>query len=76
MTTITDSGLREIKDLINGIAQTVNGLDKKLDVNQARTDEKLNAIEKCLQLVKTRINAQTNWFIGAFAALVGGLLIP
>lgn len=49
---------------------------KKIDVNQARTDEKLNAIEKRLQLVKTRINAQTNWFIGAFAALVGGLWIP
>jgi acetolactate synthase small subunit len=67
MTTVTDSDLREIKDLING-------LDKKIDVNQARTDEKLNAIEKRLELVKTRISAQTNWFIGAFAALVGGLL--
>jgi hypothetical protein len=74
MTTVTYSDLREIKDLINGIAQTVNGLNKKIDVNQARTDEKLNAIEKGLELVETRINAQTNWFIGAFAALVGGLL--
>ncbi|MBE9175060.1 hypothetical protein IQ225_06620 [Synechocystis salina LEGE 06155] len=76
MATVTDSDLREIKDLINGISQTVNGLDKKIDVNQARTDEKLNAIEKRLELVETRINAQTNCFIGIFVTLVSELLIP
>ncbi len=74
MTTITESDLKEIKDLINGLAQTINGLDKKIDVNQARVEEKLNGIDKRLKLVETRINTQTNWFVGAFAALVGGLL--
>jgi len=33
MTTVTDSDLKEIKDLMGGLAQTVNGLDKKIDVN-------------------------------------------
>jgi hypothetical protein len=67
VTTVTDADLKELKDLIT------NGFTK-LEVNQARIEEKLNGIDKRLELVETRINTQTNWFVGAFAALVGGLL--
>jgi hypothetical protein len=67
MTTATDADLKELKDLMT------SGFTK-LEVNQSRIEEKLNGIDKRLELVETRINTQTNWFVGAFAALVGGLL--
>jgi hypothetical protein len=67
VTTVADADLKELKDLIT------NGFTK-LEVNQARIEERLNRIDKYLELVETRINTQTNWFVGAFAALVGGLL--
>jgi predicted nuclease with TOPRIM domain len=48
MATVTDSDLQELKDLING-------LDKKIDVNQSRTDEKLNSIDKRLIRLETKL---------------------
>jgi hypothetical protein len=67
VTTVTDADLKKLKDLIT------TGFTK-VEVNQVCIEEKLNGIDKCLDLVETRINTQTNWFVGAFAALVGGLL--
>jgi hypothetical protein len=68
MATITDSDLQELKDLING-------LDKKIDINQARIDERLNAIESNLSDLKKQTDKQDNrlWVLisGMFLALLG-----
>ncbi len=70
MATITDSDLQELKDLING-------LDKKIEVNQARTDEKLDAMISNLSDLKKQIDKQDSrlWVLvsGMFIALVGVL---
>lgn len=67
MATVTESDLQEIKDLIYA-------LDKKIDVNQARTEEKLTGIDKRLDVIEARVNNLTGWLIGVLLALVGGLL--
>jgi hypothetical protein len=68
MTTVTDSDLQELKDLISG-------LDKRIEVNQTRTDEKLDSIEKDLSELKKQTEKQDNrlWVLisGMFLALVG-----
>jgi tetrahydromethanopterin S-methyltransferase subunit G len=45
-----------------------------LKIGQARIEEKINGIDKRLELIENRVNNQTSWFIGSFVALVGGLL--
>ncbi len=70
MSTITDSDLQELKDLING-------LDKRIEVNQARTDEKLDAIEKNLSELKKQVDKQDSrlWVLvsGMFLVIMGAL---
>ena len=45
-----------------------------LKIGQARIEEKINGIDKRLELIENRVNNQTSWLIGSFVALVGGLL--
>jgi hypothetical protein len=45
-----------------------------LKIGQARIEEKINGVDKRLELIENRVNNQTSWFIGSFVALVGGLL--
>ncbi len=63
MATVTDSDLKEIKDLITDIK-----------VSQAEIKGQLNGIDKRLEIVESRINSLTGWLIGILFALVGGLL--
>jgi hypothetical protein len=51
MATITDSDLKEIKDLINGL----NG---KIEANQVRTEEKLNSIDNRISKLEGTLQAQ------------------
>ncbi len=49
MSPVTDTDLREIRDLILN-------LDKKLDVFMARTDERLNAVDQRITTLDTSLN--------------------
>ena len=64
MTVSTETELREL--ITAGFTD--------LKIGQARIEEKINGIDKRLELIENRVNNQTSWFIGSFVALVGGLL--
>lgn len=49
MTAVTDSDLRELKDLILG-------MDKKLDIYIARTDERFNTIDEKFKSIDQRFD--------------------
>ena len=65
--TVSTETEKELRELI-----TAGFTDLK--IGQARIEEKINAIDKRLELIENRVNNQTSWFIGSFVALVGGLL--
>jgi hypothetical protein len=65
--TVSTETEKELRELI-----TAGFTDLK--IGQARIEEKLNGIDKRLELIENRVNKQTSWFIGSFVALVGGLL--
>jgi hypothetical protein len=74
MATVTDTDLQELKDLIT------SGFNR-IDINQARLEEKFVAMDQRLELIESRVNSFENrvnsftgWFIGSLIALVGGLL--
>ena len=52
MPTVTDSDLKELKDLIT------TGFTK-LEVNQARLEEKINGLDKRMDILEGRINGLT-----------------
>lgn len=56
MSTVTDSDLQEVKDLINR-------LDRKIDVNQARTDENLNGLKISQGEMKMQLTSIDNRLI-------------
>lgn len=49
MSTVTESDLKELKDLILGI-------DKKLDIHIARTDKRFNTIDERFRSLEQRID--------------------
>ena len=65
--TVSTETEKELRELI-----TAGFTDLK--IGQARIEEKINGIDKRLELIEHRVNNQTSWFIGSFVALVGGLL--
>ena len=65
--TVSTETEKELRELI-----TAGFTDLK--IGQARIEEKINGIDKRLELIENRVNDQTSWFIGSFVALVGGLL--
>jgi hypothetical protein len=68
MTPTSETDIRELKELISN-------LDKKIDVFQARTEEKLDGVAKRLDNLETRERDRDNrfWALvgGAFLALFG-----
>jgi CHASE3 domain sensor protein len=58
MSTVTESDLRELKDLINTrfseLDRKIDGIDKKLDIHIVRTDEQLKAINNTLAQMDKR----------------------
>ncbi|MFM7190156.1 MAG: hypothetical protein ACKOX2_04970 [Microcystaceae cyanobacterium] len=67
MPTVTENDIQQLKDLIT------SGFNK-LEVNQARLEEKVNALDKRLDIIESRVNGLTGWLIGILFVFVGGLL--
>jgi len=57
MPTVTENDIQQLKDLIT------SGFNK-LEVNQARLEEKVNALDKRLDIIESRVNGLTGWLIG------------
>ena len=85
MATVTDTDLKEIKDLIvdlkinqvrmeERLSGQINALDEKLSGQINTLDQKVSGIDKRLEIVEIRVNGLTGWLIGVLFALVGGLL--
>ncbi|NCJ05343.1 hypothetical protein GS597_02200 [Synechococcales cyanobacterium C] len=56
MTQATDSEIREIRDLILGMDKKIDSLDKRLEVSQARNDERFNSIDKRFTALNTQLS--------------------
>jgi hypothetical protein len=88
MATVTDTDLKELKDLITAQSSQlvrVNDTLTEIKISQARTeerlsgqittlDEKVSGLDKRLDIIEGRVNGLTGWLIGVLFALVGGLL--
>jgi len=85
MATVTDTDLKEIKDLIidlkinqvrmeERLSGQINALDEKLSGQINTLDQKVSGIDKRLEIVEIRVNGLTGWLIGVLFPLVGGLL--
>jgi|688.fasta_scaffold1201058_1 ferritin-like metal-binding protein YciE len=79
MPTVTESDLKELKDLITARFDETNGkiqsLDNKFNLYAAKTDEKLESLKEGLADLKKQSEKQDNrqWvlFSGMFLALLG-----
>jgi chromosome segregation ATPase len=71
-------GVAEIKVDINNINKrlddTNTNLNKRLDDTNANLNKRLDDTNSQITQIQTKINGQTNWFIGIFSILVTGLL--
>lgn len=65
MPTVTENDIQQLKDLIT------SGFNK-LEINQVRLEEKVNALDKRLDIIESRVNGLTGWLIGILFAFVGG----
>ena len=85
MATVTDTDLKEIKDLIidlkinqvrmeERLSGQINALDEKLSGQINTLDQKVSGIDKRLEIVESRVNGLTGWLIDVLFPLVGGLL--
>jgi flagellar capping protein FliD len=85
MTQATDTDIRELRDLLLGLDKKIDGLDKRLEVSQARTDERFNSIQqqitdldkslnKRIDSLEQRGNAQETRFWGMVTLLATALL--
>ncbi|MFM7579360.1 MAG: hypothetical protein ACKO5Q_20805, partial [Microcystaceae cyanobacterium] len=75
MPTVTETDLKELKDLIIDLKSDIQAIDKKIDVYTAHTDERLEAINTSLSELKKQTDKQDNrlWLLisGMFLALLG-----
>ena len=55
MTQATDTDIRELKDLIQGLDRKIDGLDKKIDLGFANVDIKLAEIKGDIKTLDTRV---------------------
>ncbi|PZV22279.1 MAG: hypothetical protein DCF12_20740 [Snowella sp.] len=74
MATVTDTDLKELKDLITDLKVNQVRMEKRLSGQMATLDEKVLGIDKRLDIIESRVNGLTGWLIGVLFALVGGLL--
>jgi predicted nucleic acid-binding Zn-ribbon protein len=49
MTSATDTDIREIKDLIQGLDKKIEGLDKRMEVGFAKLEGQINTVEAKLE---------------------------
>ena len=81
MSTITENDIQELKDLINQRFDELNGelktVDKKIDIYIAKTDEKLDSIQRNIDDLKKQSERQDNrlWILvtGLFLTLMGAV---
>jgi hypothetical protein len=74
MATVTDTDLKEFKDLITDLKVNQVRMEERLSGQMATLDEKVSGIDKRLDIIESRVNGLTGWLIGVLFALVGGLL--
>ena len=74
MATVTDTDLKELKDLITDLKVNQVRMEERLSGQMATLDEKVLGIDKRLDIIESRVNGLTGWLIGVLFALVGGLL--
>ena len=60
MPTVTETDLKELKDLIIDLKSDIQAIDKKIDVYTARTDERLEEINTSLSELKKQTDKQDN----------------
>jgi predicted nucleic acid-binding Zn-ribbon protein len=70
MATVTDTDLKELKDLITDLKVNQVRMEERLSGQMATLDEKVSGIDKRLDIIESRVNG----LIGVLFALVGGLL--
>ena len=74
MAIVTDTDLKELKDLITDLKVNQVRMEERLSGQMATLDEKVSGIDKRLDIIESRVNGLTGWLIGVLFALVGGLL--
>jgi hypothetical protein len=74
MATVTDTDLKELKDLITDLKVNQVRMEERLSGQMATLDEKVSGIDKRLDIIESRVNGLIGWLIGVLFALVGGLL--
>ncbi len=74
MATVTDTDLKELKELITDLKVNQVRMEERLSGQMAPLDEKVSGIDKRLDIIESRVNGLTGWLIGVLFALVGGLL--
>ncbi|MFM7438486.1 MAG: hypothetical protein ACKO2V_07760 [Snowella sp.] len=74
MATVTDTDLKELKDLITDLKVNQVRMEERLSGQMATLDDKVSGIDKRLDIIESRVNGLTGWLIGVLFALVGGLL--
>ena len=74
MVTVTESDLKEIKDLITNLTINQVRMEERLSGQIIALDEKVSGIDKRLDIIEGRVNGLTGWLIGILFAFVGGLL--
>ena len=74
MATVTDTDLKELKDLITDLKVNQVRMEERLSGQMATLDEKVSGIDKRLDIIESRVNGLTGWLIGVLFALAGGLL--
>jgi tetrahydromethanopterin S-methyltransferase subunit G len=74
MPTVTESDLKEIKDLVTNLTINQVKMEERLSGQINALDEKVSEIDKRLDIIEGRVNSLTGWLIGILFAFVGGLL--
>ena len=81
MPALTDTDLKEIKDLITSGFSRLDAEITEIKIGQERLsgqimtlDEKVSGTNKRLDIIESRVNSLTGWLIGIILAFVGGLL--
>jgi hypothetical protein len=74
MTTVTESDIKELKDLINRRFDKLSEDITDIKVNLAKIESKTDGLEKRVDDINGRLNIMTIGFLGIVGVLVTGIL--
>lgn len=74
MTTVTESDIKELKDLINSRFDKLSGDITDIKVNLAKIESKTDGLEKRVDDLNGRLNIMTIGFLSIVGVLVTGIL--